>query len=226
MTRVHDMGGRFGYGAVPPEPEGTVFRESWHARALALTLAAGALGCWNIDMSRHARERLHPREYAQFSYFEKWLAALTNLLVETGVLKVSDLLPCASDRTAQAQSLHALKAKNVNALLGRGSPTTRDCQGLARFSVGDSVRAHRLAENRLVPGGHTRLPAYAAGACGRVLRHHGFHVFPDSNAHGLGEAPQPLYAVAFPAAELWVNPEHPQDEVVLDLWESYLEPAQ
>lgn len=224
MTRVHDMGGRFGYGAVLPEPDGTVFGESWHARALALTLAAGALGCWNIDMSRHARERLHPQEYARFSYFEKWLAALTNLLVETDALEESDLLSCADQQAPQPLSSRALRADNVNHLLSRGSPTTRDCQGLARFSVGDPVRAHRLAENRLVPGGHTRLPAYAAGACGRVLRHHGFHVFPDSNAHGLGEAPQPLYSVAFPAAELWVNPEHPRDEVVLDLWESYLEP--
>ena len=218
MTRVHDMGGRFGYGAVLPEPDGTVFEESWHARALALTLAAGALGCWNIDMSRHARERLHPREYARFSYFDKWLAALTNLLVETGVLEESDLVSRAGRQTPNPLSSRALRADNVNVLLGRGSPATRDCQG--------SVRARRPAENRLVPGGHTRLPAYAAGACGRVLRQHGFHVFPDSNAHGLGEAPQPLYAVAFPAAELWVNPEHPRDEVILDLWESYLEPMQ
>ncbi len=226
MTRVHDMGGRFGYGAVLPEPDGIVLEESWHARALALTLAAGALGRWNIDMSRHARERLHPREYARFSYFEKWLAALANLLVETGVLDNSDLLSCAGQQTPRPLSACALRSKNVDVLFGHGSPTTRDCPGLARFSAGDSVRARRLAENRLVSGGHTRLPAYAAGACGRVLRHHGCHVFPDSNAHGLGEAPQPLYAVAFPATELWVNPEHPRDEVVLDLWESYLEPVQ
>ena len=226
MTRVHDMGGRFGYGAVLPEPDGAVFEETWHARALALTLAAGALGRWNIDMSRHARERLHPREYARFSYFEKWLAALTNLLVETGVLHDSDLPPCTGEPTPRPLSARALRANNVDVLFGRGSPTIRECPGLARFSVGDSVRARRLAGNRLVPGGHTRLPAYAAGACGRVLRHHGCHVFPDSNAHGLGEAPQPLYAVAFPATELWVNPEHPRDEVVLDLWESYLEPMQ
>ena len=38
-----------------------------------------------------------------------------------------------------------------------------------------------------------------------------------------GEAPEPLYAVAFPASELWAHPEHPRDEVVLDLWQSYLE---
>ena len=87
------------------------------------------------------------------------------------------------------------------------------------------MRTCRPAANRLVDGGHTRLPAYAAGATGRVLRCHGVHVLPDAHAHGLGERPEPLYAVAFPAAELWAAPEHPGDEVVLDLWDSYLEPA-
>ena len=77
----------------------------------------------------------------------------------------------------------------------------------------------------MVNGGHTRLPAYATGATGEVLRVHGYHVLPDSNAHDLGEAPEPLYAVRFAASQLWATPEHPNDEVILDLWESYLEPA-
>ena len=37
MSRLHDMGGRFGYGQVIPEPsDGPVFAEEWHARALAM----------------------------------------------------------------------------------------------------------------------------------------------------------------------------------------------
>ena len=59
MSRLHDMGGRFGDGAVDPTDDAT-FAKDWHARALALTLAAGALGQWNIDIGRHARERLSP----------------------------------------------------------------------------------------------------------------------------------------------------------------------
>ncbi len=69
------------------------------------------------------------------------------------------------------------------------------------------------------------MPAYAAGATGRVLRCHGAHVLPDSHAHGLGEAPEPLYTVVFEAGALWATPENPRDEVTLDLWQSYLEPA-
>jgi hypothetical protein len=45
MTRVHDMGGRFGDDPVKVDPEtAPVFEHDWHARALAVTLAAGALG--------------------------------------------------------------------------------------------------------------------------------------------------------------------------------------
>ena len=51
------------------------------------------------------------------------------------------------------------------------------------------------------------------------------HIFPDAHAHGRGEDPQPIYAVAFPAQALWGPSADPRDEVILDLWEPYLEPA-
>ena len=85
MSRIHDMGGRFGDDPARPDPQGIPQLGDWQARALALTLAAGGLGQWNIDMSRRAREQLCPRDYMAFSYFEKWLAGLADLLVETGV---------------------------------------------------------------------------------------------------------------------------------------------
>ncbi|MFK7764705.1 MAG: nitrile hydratase subunit beta [Roseobacter sp.] len=223
MTRVHDMGGRFGDGPVTPDPQEPVFKKDWHARALAVTLASGALGQWNIDVSRHARERLSPKDYARFSYYEKWLAGLTDLLVETGVVTVDEL---AGD-TPQASPLDArmLRPERVDAVLASGGPADRPSDVEQQFDPGDAVLTRRISANRLVDGGHTRLPRYAAGARGRILLYHGTHVLPDSSAHRLGEAPEPLYAVVFPASALWENPEHPNDEVVLDLWQSYLEPA-
>ncbi|MCE8007957.1 nitrile hydratase subunit beta [Aestuariivita sp.] len=224
MTRVHDMGGRFGDGRVVPEPETPVFHADWHARALAVTLAAGALGQWNLDTSRHARERLSPKDYTRFSYYEKWLAALADLLVENGVLSEADL---HGEGNAARHPLaeRALHPQAVAPALAKGGPADRPSAIAPLFVAGQAVRCRRPAANRQVPGGHTRLPAYAAGAQGHILRLHGSHVLPDSNAHGLGEAPEPLYAVVFPAFELWAHPEHPRDEVVLDLWQSYLEPA-
>lgn len=224
MTRVHDMGGRFGDGAVTPEPETPVFQEDWHARALAVTLAAGALGQWNLDTSRHARERLSPKDYARFSYYEKWISALADLLVEKGVLSEADLQGQGDDASHPLAHLR-LKAENVAAALAKGGPADRPSNVAPLFQAGDRVRTRRPAANALVDGGHTRLPAYAAGATGRVLRLHGTHILPDANAHGFGEQPEPLYAVCFEASELWANTEHPRDQVVLDLWQSYLEPA-
>ena len=49
MSRVHDMGGRFGDGPVVPEAEGVVFHDDWHPRALAIVLASGSLGKWNTS---------------------------------------------------------------------------------------------------------------------------------------------------------------------------------
>ena len=225
MSRVHDMGGRFGDGPVEPDAEDApVFAEDWHARALAVTLACGSLGQWNLDMSRHGRERLTPQDYTRFSYYEKWMAGLADLLVAQGVLSAEDLAGKTSDAPHPLAD-RALQADNVAAVLVRGGPADRDSAIPPCFEVGQSVQVRRLADSVLVDGGHTRLPGYVAGAKGVILRLQGAHVLPDSNAHGLGEAPEPLYAVAFAASELWVNPEHPGDEVVLDLWQSYLDPA-
>jgi nitrile hydratase len=219
------MGGRFGDGSIVPEAEDDgVFHEDWHGRALAVTLAAGALGKWNIDVSRHGRECLSPMDYASMSYYEKWLAGLAGLLVDAKVLSREEL---ASGQAIGASDLVAkrMDASKVAGVLAAGGPADRPSDIAVTFAIGDVVRTRSVNGNRLVEGGHTRLPAYAVGATGRVVIVHGTHVLPDSSAHHLGDGAEPLYAVAFNASELWVNPEHPDDEVVLDLWQSYLDPA-
>ena len=224
MSRVHDMGGRFGDGPVVPEPEDVKFHADWHPRALAVTLACGTLGLWNLDLSRHRREGLAPADYARFAYYEKWLAALADLLVETGAVTRDELQSGVADGVSPLAGKR-LAASAVAGVLARGGPATRDGGPDARFAPGDAVKVRKAAENMRVSGGHTRLPGYLAGATGVVVRHHGTHVLPDSNAHGFGEAPEPLYAVAFRADDLWAHPEHPGDEAVADLWQSYLSPA-
>ncbi|WP_299623938.1 nitrile hydratase subunit beta [uncultured Tateyamaria sp.] len=224
MTRLHDMGGRFGDGPVVPEAEHVKFHADWHPRALALTLASGSLGLWNIDVSRHARECLSPADYGRFSYYEKWISALADLLVEKGALSREEL---AKGKALGASDLthKKLKAESVADVLAKGGPADRPSNVAPLFKPGDTVAARAFPENMIVTGGHTRLPSYAAGATGQILRLHGSHVLPDSSAHGLGEAPEPLYAVAFKAAALWAHAEHPDDEVIVDMWQSYLAPA-
>jgi len=215
MSRPHDMGGRKGAGAVRPAPQGApVFETEWHARAMALTLACGALGRWNIDAMRHAREKLP--DYARLSYYEKWLAALADMLVARGLVTEAELAGAApSPATPEAAPL---APEAVGPLLARGAPVSRPGPD-PRFAPGDAVRCGQPRAE-----GHTRLPAYAAGHTGRVLACHGTHVFPDSNAGFAGENPQPFYSVAFAARDLFPDAAE-GDEVILDLFEPYLEPA-
>ncbi len=218
MNNVHDMGGQQGYGPIPIEKDEPVFHEDWEARAMAITLAMGAWGKWNIDASRHARERLSPKEYLDFTYYERWIAALADLMVERGLVSAEELRSGRPDPAAP-KAEPALKAAAVTPLLRRGGPSERDIEAAPRFDLGQKVRTSRAS-----PKGHTRLPLYARGRVGEILLHHGAHVLPDSNAHFQGENPQHLYAVRFSARELWGPEAAAKDSVTLDLWESYLEP--
>jgi len=86
MNGGHDLGGMHGLGPIEIEPDEPVFHAEWERRAFALTLACGALGLWNIDMSRFARERMHPAHYLDTSYYEHWLHGLELLLEENGLV--------------------------------------------------------------------------------------------------------------------------------------------
>ncbi len=212
-----DLGGRPGHGRVVPEAEGEIFHATWEPRVLALTLAMGATGTWNIDMSRSARETLPG--YAHLSYYQIWFAALLDLLAKQGLADADEIAAGHALRPAAAVR-RVLHAADVAAVLCKGSPTVRVLEVPARFGIGDRVRTRALP----VPH-HTRLPGYARGKVGTVETVHGPHVFADAHAQGQGEAPQWLYRVGFDGRELWGDDAVPGQSVTLDAWESYLEPA-
>jgi nitrile hydratase len=217
MNGVHDMGGMHGMGPVTPEANEPVFHEPWEGRVFALNRTTGALGKWNIDASRHARERIPPTDYLRMSYYEKWLAGLLMLLEERGVVSRAEL-ESGRARPEAAKARPSLTADQVPAVVADRGRFDRPVNQPPRFAVGQAVRTKKIN-----PTGHTRLPRYARGAVGIVDRIHGAHVFPDSNAHFRGEHPQHLYSVRFAARELWGAEAAPRDSVYVDLWESYLD---
>jgi hypothetical protein len=110
------------------------------------------------------------------------------------------------------------RAEGLANVFRAGRPVTRDTRQKPRFALGD-----KIVTRNLNPHGHTRLPRYSRGKHGVIVAHHGAHVFPDTNAHGLGENPQHLYTVRFSARELWGDSAESNGSVLIDLWESYLE---
>lgn len=228
MNGPHDLGGAQGFGPLPLEADEPTFHADWERRALAVTLAMGATGQWNIDMSRSRRESLPPAQYLASSYYEIWFEALLRLLQERGLIDESERaavdhgvsLPDAASAEASSSpaALRVLRADRVAAVLAAGSPTERAGPTPA-FVVGARVRARLMN-----PAGHTRTPRYIRGRPGVVIASHGPHVFADRHAATGEEAPQPLYTVRFAAADLW-GADTTADAICVDCWESYLEPA-
>lgn len=223
MNGAHDLGGMHGLGPINPEPEKQepVFHAEWERRVFGLTMAAGWLGLWNLEMVRFARERQHPAAYLRQSYYENWLVGLETLLIESGVLTESEMATATSaGRADERIRQRVLRAENVQAELTRGSPATMPLEIAPRFKGGDAVRA----VNRH-PLGHTREPRYVRGHVGVIYEYLGAHIFPDRNAIGIKEG-QPLYNVRFDACELWGEGADQAHKVYVALWESYLEPAE
>jgi nitrile hydratase subunit beta len=219
MNGAQDLGGMMGFGRIGQEPDEPWFHAPWERRAFGVTLAMGATGAWNLDMSRHARESLPPAEYLSSSYYEIWTKGVERLVVKTGLV-TEDELRLGQALAPPAPVRRVLRAEDVPAALARGGPTEREPPGPARFAVGDRVVARNMH-----PAGHTRLPRYVRGKPGTVERVHGAHVFPDTNAHGEGENPQWLYNVRFSGIDLWGEEADATLAVSIDAWESYLEPA-
>ncbi|RZF27279.1 nitrile hydratase subunit beta [Paraburkholderia sp. UYCP14C] len=216
MNGAQDLGGMQSFGPIRPETDALIFHADWERRVLAITLAMGALGKWNIDMSRAARESLPPAQYLASSYFEIWFEGLKKLLLETGLATTEEIANGVSSRSGVPVP-RVLMASAVAATLRRGGPVDRPATTEARFKIGDAVVTRQFN-----PATHTRLPRYCRGRRGRVVAVHGPHVFPDTNAIGLGEQPQWLYTIRFDGSELW-GKDTTAASVCVDCWESYLE---
>ena len=237
MNGIHDMGGMHGFGPVVREHDEPVFHAEWERRTFALRLAVGARRFFNGDEHRHAIERMPPAQYLAASYYERWLYALEDLLIEKGVVERTEIdVVMAALRAHPSSPIVEIGARArhespiSSEAIAAGAPSKprsgggrllrHDQSFQPRFKAGDVVIARNMN-----PEGHTRIPRYARGHRGTIFRDWGVFVFPDTHAHGGGAKPQHCYAVEFDGRELW-GADHPAGErVFIDLWEDYLDAA-
>ena len=219
MNGVHDMGGMHGMGPIVEEKNEPVFHHEWEGRIFAMNRAMGAWRKWNLDASRHSRELIQAAEYLRMSYYERWVVGLVELIVQSGLTTRAEI-DSGVPASGSVKAIPALTVDKAATLVAKGVPASRNVDITPRFQSGQRVRARNIN-----PVGHTRLPRYARGKLGIVQRDHGVFVFPDTEAHFLGENPQHVYSVRFAARELWGPQAAKTDCVYLDLWDDYLEPA-
>jgi hypothetical protein len=89
MRRHHDMGG---------EPAGPVELaehdyERWEKRVDAILRLLTGPKCklMTVDELRRGIEELGPGAYDQLSYYQRWIASITENLLEKGVLTIDEL---------------------------------------------------------------------------------------------------------------------------------------
>ena len=219
MNGVHDMGGQQGMGPVEYEKNEPVFHASWEGRIYALNRAMRAWRKWNLDTDRHALELLPPVDYLRMSYYERWAVRLAAQVVNYGLVTTEEM-ESGKAAPGSTKATPALSLATSSRWLNRGIASSQDPEVRPLFKVRQRVRARNIN-----PVGHTRLPRYARGKTGVIVRDHGVYLFPDSNAHFEGEKRQHVYSVRFAARELWGAGASPRDSVHLDLWDDYLERA-
>jgi nitrile hydratase subunit beta len=228
VNSAHDVGGMHGFGPVVREDDEPVFHADWEKGAVAMNLLSAAQGLTgSLDSNRHAIERMGNVNYLSTSYYEHWIAGTETRLIENGII-TEDELQARFEAVRKEPERFVMPpagapdelSELAAAMVKFGASTLREIDDEPRFAVGDEVVTTRRS-----PTGHTRLPRYARGRRGQIVLHHGAHVFPDTNAHDLGECPEHLYTVRFGASELWGDAAEGPDAVHIDLWESYLSPA-
>ena len=218
MDGVHDLGGKEGFGPIPIDASDNPFQHPWEERMWAMARAGALTEDITIDWFRHAVERMVPADYLGYRYFQKWCTTYFMLFVDNGTFTLEEL-----ERGKIEQPAPPAPALSLEAALAANRGSARSFQVPSdvapRHKVGETVvtRRHMAAD-------HTRLPAYARGARGQIIAHHGAHLLPDKGAKGIHEG-EHLYTVAFTAPELWGEAADPRDSVALELWESYFVPA-
>ena len=85
--RHHDMGGL----DAGPVDLGEHDKAPWEKRVDALMVLLGQRKIIGVDELRRGIEELGADAYDRYSYYERWMASMTNLLLEKKIIGVGEL---------------------------------------------------------------------------------------------------------------------------------------
>ena len=220
MNSIHDMGGMHGFGEIPYEENEPVFHAAWEGRvyAMAMYTPVGVPGGF-----RYMIEKMAPAAYLNASYYEKWMHARTQGMLEQGSFTQKELdekieffknnpemmPPVATDSNRVEKALKAMYKQQP------ADPSQPDPP---QFKVGDAIRAKNMH-----PVGHTRLPRYCRGKRGVVTHYYEYWWVDDTPPAGEEHAIEPLYRIKFEGEELWGEEAEPNQVLYIDMFESYLD---
>jgi nitrile hydratase len=138
------------------------------------------------DELRRKIEQLPTRSHEDWTYYERWSAAIAGLLQEKGVLAPGEL-----EAAVWGGSF--------------GKPAGADMVTEPRFAPGDAVVVRQEDPSRSAwRAPHLRTPGYIFGITGTVERYCGAFGDPSLLAYGIGHGPKDhLYRVRFRQSDVW-----------------------
>ena len=214
MDGVHDLGGLHGFGPVVTADGEASHHQSWEVRAQMVGLLGGAV-------NRALIEQLPADVYLGSSYYARWLLAAEAGAVDRGIVSAQALETWqrrfASDpRAGVPRADPPDRVRAGDRFLGP-TPQLAPAESAA-FAAGDRVRVRRLR-----PEAHHRCPRYLRGVAGVVESVAGADHLPGTRRRDAQSTP--VYTVAFDSPDIWGATHEPAFQLMIDLWEPYLEPA-
>ena len=201
---VHDVGGIEKLVKLPIDLTEKPL-QLWERQTHAVLVLLSGMRLVSVDELRRAIEQLHPQHYNSWSYYEKWAAAISQILLENKMISTADLY-------------------------GRDYNSTISDAPL--FKVGDcvQVREENILSRWRKP--HLRTPGYIFGAIGEVERYCGqfgdpsfmaFQTFGREKEH-LVQEKQHLYRVRFQQKDVWEGYDSTNNDTVdIEIYENWLE---
>ncbi|MCU0868239.1 MAG: nitrile hydratase subunit beta [Burkholderiales bacterium] len=209
----HDLGGQPAGRVVPSEHH----YAGWEKRVDALMVLLSSRGLLKVDELRRNIEALGATAYDRMGYYERWMHAITQVLLQRGVIDIDALgRAMAGDGMPAAPT-----GERPLRVFAPARPAAAE-PAAARFAPGDRVRVRDTH-----PPGHVRTPFYTRGRIGVVERIGGAYANPEELAYGRDGLPaRALYRVRFAQRDLWPDYAGPADDSLdVELYEHWLEPA-
>lgn len=91
MSRINDVGGLQGFPLPVSSSDEPPFHADWEAHVFGMMYGLVKQRVLVLDEVRDAIEQMPVEQYLSSSYYEKWLHAMTVLLIRKGIIDEADL---------------------------------------------------------------------------------------------------------------------------------------
>mgnify|MGYP000405352259 CR=1 FL=1 len=90
---THDLGGAPRFRCTPVDPDDSAPPDAFGKRVDALRQLLAQRGLMTVDELRRCVEAIPEAEYHALGYYERWLRAISALMVEKGVVTAREIAP-------------------------------------------------------------------------------------------------------------------------------------